>query len=319
MYQLQVAGEYADDGVTGTLLLGERPEGQRLLQDAEAGRFGTVLVYRITRLGRSLHVILDAHEQLSARGVTFRPANEPFDTSTPAGNFFFQLLGSMAELDRKQTLEQLARGRDRAVHEGKWTDGPIPYGYILDATHALVPSTRLVEALQMTEAEVVQDLFQRLATGSSGVHEARRLTALDVPTTRYYSHGGSRTGSKWYPNSVINLITSPIYKGLHVFASRYGAIERAVPALVDVDLWDRANAQIQRNKHLPKANATRLYLLRGLITCDHCESAYVGQTVTNRNGSPSAFYRCCGRNPHWYARQERCTGKVVQVAWIESQ
>jgi hypothetical protein len=40
LYQLPVADEYADDGVSGTLPLGSRPEGLRLLQDAEAGRFG---------------------------------------------------------------------------------------------------------------------------------------------------------------------------------------------------------------------------------------------------------------------------------------
>src|SRR5262245_57218528 len=45
LYQLPVAGEYADDGVTGTLPLEARPEGQRLLQDTEAGAFGCVLVY----------------------------------------------------------------------------------------------------------------------------------------------------------------------------------------------------------------------------------------------------------------------------------
>ena len=54
LYQLPVADEYTDDGVIGTLPLGERPEGQRLLQDAEAGRFSAVLVYRMTRLGRSI-------------------------------------------------------------------------------------------------------------------------------------------------------------------------------------------------------------------------------------------------------------------------
>ena len=53
LYSLPAADEYADDGITGTLPLSDRPEGRRLLQDAEAGRFGCVLVYRLTRLGRS--------------------------------------------------------------------------------------------------------------------------------------------------------------------------------------------------------------------------------------------------------------------------
>jgi site-specific DNA recombinase len=160
LYQLPVADEYADDGVTGTLPLRERPEGQRLLQDAEAGRFGCVLVYRLTRLGRSLKALTEAHESLSRFKVTIRSATEPFDTSTPIGTFLFQLLGSLAELDRAQVLEQLSRGRDRVARAGKWTSGPIPFGYTVDAHGCLTFSERLVDVVGMTEAEVVQDLFR---------------------------------------------------------------------------------------------------------------------------------------------------------------
>jgi len=134
LYQLPVTDEYADDGVTGTLPLGERPEGRRLLQDAEAGRFGCVLVYRLTRLGRSLKALIEAHDILSRFGVTIRSATEPFDTSTPIGTFLFQLLGSLAQLDRAQVLEQLTRGRDRVARKGKWTEGPVPFGDMVDAS-----------------------------------------------------------------------------------------------------------------------------------------------------------------------------------------
>src|SRR6266568_1965046 len=174
LYQLPVANEYADDGVTGTLPLGERPEGRRLLQDAEAGRFGCVLVYRLTRLGRSLKALTDAHDILSRFRVTIRSATEPFDTSTPIGTFLFQLLSSLAELDRAQVLEQLTRGRDRVAKNGKWTDGPIPYGYMLAPNGCLTPSTRVVETLGLTEAQVVKDLFRRMAEGSTAIAEARR-------------------------------------------------------------------------------------------------------------------------------------------------
>ena len=37
LYEMSVADEYADDGVSGKLPLSERPEGRRLLQDAEGG------------------------------------------------------------------------------------------------------------------------------------------------------------------------------------------------------------------------------------------------------------------------------------------
>jgi site-specific DNA recombinase len=314
LYQLPVADEYADDGVTGTLPLGERPEGQRLLQDAEAGRFGSVLVYRLTRLGRSLKALTEAHETLSRYGVTIRSATEPFDTSTPIGTFLFQLLGSLAELDRAQMLEQLSRGRDRVARNGKWTGGLVPYGYTVDGDGCLTPSQRLVDVLGMTEADVVRDLFQRLAAGSSAVGEAGRLNALDVPTTRYYSNGTRHEGGgKWYPSPMARMIANPTYRGEHSLQSRYGAVERRVPPLVEPGLWEQANAQIKRNQRLPKGNATRIYLLRGLITCGQCGSTYVGQVFAH-----GAYYRCNGHSRAKFPkRQERCRSRVANAAWLE--
>src|SRR6187397_2844860 len=58
LHSLPLAGEYVDDGISGAVPLDDRPGGQRLLIDAQAGRFGSVLVYRIDRLGRSLRSLL---------------------------------------------------------------------------------------------------------------------------------------------------------------------------------------------------------------------------------------------------------------------
>src|SRR5215218_3946933 len=44
---IPIAGEYLDDGISGTVPLHRRPEGRRLLDDADVRRFGVVLVYRV--------------------------------------------------------------------------------------------------------------------------------------------------------------------------------------------------------------------------------------------------------------------------------
>src|ERR671917_1434629 len=85
LYSLRVADIYPDDGISGTIPLHERPEGRRLLEDAKAGKFDTVLVYKLDRLGRSLLVIVDAHDRLQQAGVALKSAREPIDTSTPSG------------------------------------------------------------------------------------------------------------------------------------------------------------------------------------------------------------------------------------------
>src|SRR3712207_1408875 len=72
LHQIPIAGEYIDDGISGATPLDTRPDGRRLLDDAGAGRFGTVLVYRLDRLGRSLTALLTAHDALDRAGVAIR-------------------------------------------------------------------------------------------------------------------------------------------------------------------------------------------------------------------------------------------------------
>src|SRR5215216_2034445 len=109
LHGLPVAGVYVDDGVSGATALEDRPEGLRLLKDAEAGAFTVVLVYRLDRLGRSLKSLLAAHERLDAAGVAIRSGTEPFDTASPIGRFLFSLLASMAELERATIAERTTR------------------------------------------------------------------------------------------------------------------------------------------------------------------------------------------------------------------
>ncbi len=97
LYGHEVAGVYKDEAISGTVPMHERPEGRRLLDDAKTGAFGTVLVYRLDRVGRSLLVVVDVHDRLGESGIALKSANEPIDTSTPAGRLIFQMLASFAE------------------------------------------------------------------------------------------------------------------------------------------------------------------------------------------------------------------------------
>jgi len=54
LYSCEIAGVYKDAAVSGTVPLHERPAGRELLEDAEAGKFDVVLVYKLDRVGRYL-------------------------------------------------------------------------------------------------------------------------------------------------------------------------------------------------------------------------------------------------------------------------
>jgi hypothetical protein len=110
---------YEDNGVSGTIPVHERPEGRRLIEEAKGGGFGAVLVYRLDRLGRSLLVIVDAHDRLEEAGVAMRSGTEPIDTSNPSGRLIFQMLASFAEFERASIRERTQAGLHRALRNGK--------------------------------------------------------------------------------------------------------------------------------------------------------------------------------------------------------
>ena len=89
LMELELAEIYKDDGVSCTIPLHERPSGRQLLADARGGKFEAVFVYKLDRLGRSLLVIVDAHDRLQEAGVALRNATESIDTSNPSGRLIF--------------------------------------------------------------------------------------------------------------------------------------------------------------------------------------------------------------------------------------
>src|SRR5215211_5464165 len=167
LYGLEVTEIYADDGVSGTNPLHERPEGRRLLEDARAEKFETILVYRLDRLGRSLLVIVDAHDRLQVSGASLRSATEPIDTSNPSGRLIFQMLASFAEYERETIGERTRAGLHRAYRNGKHT-GRIPYGY------RLRPDESGLEIVE-EEALVVRQILSNIADGASLYGESKRL------------------------------------------------------------------------------------------------------------------------------------------------
>src|ERR687893_754538 len=198
LYGLDVAGVYKDDGVSGTIPLHERPEGRRLLEDAQAGRFDAVLVYKLDRLGRSLLVIVDAHDRLQQAGVALRSATEPIDTSTPSGRLIFQMLASFAEYDRANIRERTQDGLHRALRNGKQL-GMIPYGYDIAPNGSFV----IVE----DEAKIVREIIANIAAGATLYSEAERLNDEDVPSPGSKYRGKPRKyGSMWRPSTLQGIV-----------------------------------------------------------------------------------------------------------------
>ena len=70
-------------------------------------------------------------------------------------------------------------------------------------------------------------------------------------------------------------------------------MERKVPAIVELDLQERAKAKaaLTENKRHPERKGDRKYLLAGLIKCAACGFACAGRSTTTR-GKKYHYYSC---------------------------
>ena len=101
--------EYVDEGVSGAKA--SRPGLDRLLADAQRGRFDVVLVWKLDRLGRSLQHLLGVLDDLAGWGVGFASVRDAgIDTTTPAGRLMLQILGAFAEFEREMIRERVVAG-----------------------------------------------------------------------------------------------------------------------------------------------------------------------------------------------------------------
>ena len=82
-----------------------------LARALEFVRAGDVLVvWKLDRLGRSLSHLLAIVTSLKDKRVAFRSLTENLDTTTPSGEFLFQVFGALAQYERALIQERVVAG-----------------------------------------------------------------------------------------------------------------------------------------------------------------------------------------------------------------
>lgn len=103
--------------------VGPRPELQRVLAFLRSG--DVLVVWKVDRVARSLSELLSVLGRLKGVGASIRSLTEPIDTSTPIGEFTFQILGAVAQLERSMIRERVMAGQAAAKARGKtWGTPP---------------------------------------------------------------------------------------------------------------------------------------------------------------------------------------------------
>ena len=277
----EIAGEYVDDGVSGTLL-NERDELQRMLDDVRDGKIDLVIFTRLDRYFRSLKHYLTAQEILDANNVPWTAIWESYTTATAAGRLIINQMLSFAQFESENTSTRINYVFDFKRRNREVLSGKLPIGYKIVDKHLVIDPE---------EADLVKQAFQTyIDTG--GISETlRRLEGTGLPVTQ---------------RGIKLILQNRKYIG-----ECYG-IENYHEAIIDKDVFNLVQEMLKRNV---RQNHFRKYIFSGLCTCSDCGRRLVGTTdkIKPKN-ERYKVYRCMG---HYRAIKDCINSKSLNEKKLE--
>lgn len=91
----------------------------RLMADVRAGKVGTVVVWRLDRLGRTAKGLTALFDELRERNVGLVSLKDGLDLSTAAGRLMANVLASVAAYETEVRAERVSAGQSAAKAKGK--------------------------------------------------------------------------------------------------------------------------------------------------------------------------------------------------------
>lgn len=295
------------EDISGTTY--ERPQMDRILQMAKNKQIDVLVCMELDRFARGPVPMIIMERQLKEYGVKVEYALNQFD-STPIGEFMKTVAAGIAELERQKILERMTRGKNGKARSGKVVQSPNPpYGYRY-ANNAY--------QIDPIEAEVVQSIYRLYVEEHLGyVAIANRLTTQQIPTrsdTEQFAARRSKASGVWNMSTVRNILSNRVYIGELLWGKEEIIIP--VPAIIDTQLYQRAQEQKTQNIRFNRRNMTREYLLTGMLYCATCGERFYGLT---KGGRPR-YYRCGSQVPDhkpYPGYQSTCPTKYVKAEVIE--
>jgi site-specific DNA recombinase len=314
-----------------------RPKLLGLLTLAKAGQLDVVVCYAIDRLSR------DVSDQGWLKRE-FRKAGVALVFVTGHQDPLYQAIdGAMAQNERTQICERIARGKVQTALRGKYIPGGAPpFGY--QFRYAMIGKTERVVGLDedpMT-APITREMFSFVANGGTATGCASWLMGRGIMT---------RKGGRWGHSSITCIMRNPLYKGksqtlrqqsVHDPVTQQTRVVRrpadqvvalspeVAPPLVSPELWQRANDQLNAGQTGARRNNPHpeLWLLRaGYVRCGYCGGV---TSAARQKGEPA--YRCtqrvqrgCQHNGAMLAREldpivwNTVTMVLKDPAWIRQQ
>lgn len=264
---MKIVEWYKDEGVSGRKLIKKRPELQRMIQNAEKGKFKRIIFIKLDRFFRSVAEYHECMKRLAIGGVIWTATEEKYDLSTPSGEAFVNMKLTMAQFEADQAGERIRMVNEYKIKSGQPLFGAqcLPFGYTVSAPE----NGERHKYIAKEHEEIAMDLINHALT-----HGAIR-GAMSYVNNKY--------GMSLSYNACINMLKNEMicgeYKGNPNYCEPYISREE----------FDRLQKLISRTPR--DTGEKRTYIFSGLILCPICGRRLTGGTHSPNKGIRNVTYK----------------------------
>lgn len=266
-HNMKVVEWYMDEGVSGRKLIRNRPELQRMIQDAENGKFDRIIFIKLDRFFRSVAEYHECMKRIAP--VLWSTTEESYDLTTANGRMLVNMKLTIAEMEADQTGERIRIVNDYKVQTGQplFGNNSMPFGFVVEKDET---TGRKKVVKDPETADILEDAIQFFMT-----HQSLRKTLMYLKT----KHHVSLPYNSLY-RLFINTMLCGEYRGNPAYNEAYMTREE----------FDKIQKIVHKNLKVNTAN--REYIFSGLIRCPHCGAKMSGAIhVMSKKSDSSVKYR----------------------------
>lgn len=290
---LTITDTYEDRAISGRT--DNRPAFQRMMRDAEDGKFQYVLAWKSNRMGRNMMQAMVNESRLMDCGVKVFYAEEDFDDSA-AGRFALRSMMNVNQFYSDNLAEDVRRGlMDNASK--CMANGRQPLGYKRGEDGKVV--------VDEPAAAIVREIYTRIASGEMFMDIARDLNRRGIKT---------QSGSEWNKSSFKVLCRNERYRGIYIYGDT--RIEGGIPPIVDDVLWYKVQEvlKVKKSKNRHHCPSDEDYLLTGKLRCGKCGGYMIGMSGRSKTGDVHHYYACQNRRVGHTCDKKNIRRDVIEPA-----
>ena len=289
-HDIRVVDTYIDRAMSGTN--DNRDSFQQMLRDAKSRPWDHVIVYKLDRFSRNKYEMAIHRKSLTDNGITLISATEHIPEG-PEGIILESLLEGMAQYYSMELAQKVRRGQKETRIKGKYTGGPVTYGY------RIVDGRFVVDEYEARVVRMVFDLYNQ------GLYMKTIAKRLDEAGYKY------RGGKRFCKSTISRMLANEKYTGVYNHKTE-GAYTNIYPRIIPEELFREVQTITEANKKGKHVEEV-VYLLKMKMKCGYCGGTMVSDSGTGRDGRIFRYYSC----GHKKRKEAVCHKKAVRKEAIE--